>query len=236
MAKSNRPPTPKVEQVEISTLTPHPENPRRGDVEAIAESIEANGFFGVVVAQKSTRHILVGNHRTKGAELAGLTHVPTMWVDVENDVALRIMLADNRTSDFGTYDPAALSSAIDALMETDFGLAGSGYSIDSFGAAAAQSFEPPTINASMSNGSAQADPGSQAAVAEDPNNQGPEMGNFSGGATGAGTPVMKFPGYVVSMTEEEAQFMLDLAEAYYAKTGSIFGFVRNTMMGKASVE
>jgi hypothetical protein len=33
------------EAVLISTLIPHPQNPNKGDVSAISESIEANGFY-----------------------------------------------------------------------------------------------------------------------------------------------------------------------------------------------
>lgn len=35
----------------VDALEPHPDNPRRGDVDAIAESIRHNGFFGAVLVQ-----------------------------------------------------------------------------------------------------------------------------------------------------------------------------------------
>jgi hypothetical protein len=45
-----------------SILSPlNPENPRRGNIEA--ESIDANGFYGAVIAQVSTRRILENHER-----------------------------------------------------------------------------------------------------------------------------------------------------------------------------
>ena len=49
--------------VRIDSLTAHPENPRRGNIEAVAESIDANGFYGAVIAQVSTRRILENRER-----------------------------------------------------------------------------------------------------------------------------------------------------------------------------
>ena len=49
-----------VEQVATGDLIPHPDNPRHGDVPAIVESIKANGWFGTIVAQRSTSHVLAG--------------------------------------------------------------------------------------------------------------------------------------------------------------------------------
>lgn len=93
-----------MESVALSSLKPHPKNPRQGDVGAIYESIEANGFYGAVVAQKSTGHVLAGNHRMLAAQHAGAGSVPVVWVDVDDETALRIPLADNRTNDVASYD------------------------------------------------------------------------------------------------------------------------------------
>ena len=82
------------ELVAIDALTPHPENPRRGDIEAVAESIDQNDFYGAVIAQVSTRRILVGNHRWKAAKKRGALFIPVLWVDCDDDRARRILLAD----------------------------------------------------------------------------------------------------------------------------------------------
>lgn len=60
-------------KVRLDRLATHPENPRQGDVAAIAASIETNGFYGAVVAQKSSGHVLAGNHRLLAARERGDT-------------------------------------------------------------------------------------------------------------------------------------------------------------------
>jgi DNA modification methylase len=115
-----------VVQVPTGDLKPHPKNPRKGNVGVIADSIRANGFYGAVVAQKSTGHILAGNHRWRAAQEAGMPDVPVLWVDVDDERALRILLADNRTSDVATNDPAVLAELLAGLPD----LTGTGYQPD----------------------------------------------------------------------------------------------------------
>jgi ParB-like chromosome segregation protein Spo0J len=115
-----------VEDVDISTLIEHPQNPRRGNVGVVLESMKENGFFGTIVAQRSTRRILAGNHRFKAAKAAGMKTLPVAWVDVDDERATKILLADNRTSDLATYDEAVLSSMLKELAD-GIGLVGTGY-------------------------------------------------------------------------------------------------------------
>jgi len=116
-----------IEQVPIGSLQPHPRNPRRGDVGAIQASIGHHGFYGTVVAQRSSRRILAGNHRWLAAQAAGLTEVPVAWVDVDDEQAERILLVDNRSNDLASYDDGALLDLLRELQATDDGLAGTGF-------------------------------------------------------------------------------------------------------------
>lgn len=108
----------------VHLLTPHPDNPRHGDVAVIGESVRENGFYGVLIVQRSTGHVLAGTHRLLAAREQGLTTVPVVWLDVDDDRARRILLADNRSSDLATYDESALA---ELLAELDGDYAGSGY-------------------------------------------------------------------------------------------------------------
>jgi site-specific DNA-methyltransferase (adenine-specific) len=54
--------------VAVDDLQAHPANPRRGNVDAIRESIRVNGWHGVIVAQASTGRIVVGTHRWLAAK------------------------------------------------------------------------------------------------------------------------------------------------------------------------
>lgn len=114
------------ELVPIDSLETHPENPRQGDLGAIGDSIAHNGFYGAVVAQRSTGRVLAGNHRLLAARQQGLSEVPVTWVDVDDVQAKRIMLVDNRSNDVASYDTAALVEVLRGLDD----LAGTGYDGD----------------------------------------------------------------------------------------------------------
>jgi DNA modification methylase len=116
-----------VELVAVDAVQPHPRNPRKGSLPGIAESIRVNGFYGAIVAQRSTGHILAGNHRYQAAVAEGITEIPVMWLDVDDERATKIMLADNRTSDLGTYDDELLAALLADMEATSEGLLGTGY-------------------------------------------------------------------------------------------------------------
>jgi hypothetical protein len=117
------------ERVDIDSLTPHPENPRQGDVGAISASLNDHGFYGTVVAQVSTRRVLAGNHRIESARALGLDEVAVAWVDVDDDEARAIMLADNRSSDVAAYDTQALAELLAAIEQSGAGLDGTLYTL-----------------------------------------------------------------------------------------------------------
>ena len=114
------------ELVDVRSLKPHPKNANRSDAGLIAESIETNGWYGQIIAQRSTGHILVGHHRLQAAQQLGATEVPVTWVDVDNTRALKIMLADNATAAAAHRDEQALADLLSELQLTDT-LTGTGY-------------------------------------------------------------------------------------------------------------
>ena len=113
----------------IESIQPHPRNANNGDLGAIDESVEVNGFFGRILVQKSTRFILVGSHRWEIARRKGAEIIPSTVLDVDDETALRIMLADNRTARLGQDDGAALSVLLEELARGS-GLEGTGYTGD----------------------------------------------------------------------------------------------------------
>lgn len=121
----------KFRQAPVAELTPHPENPRQGDVGAIHTSIEANGFYGAIIVQKSTGRVLAGNHRLQAAVAAGASKVPIIEVDVDDDTALKILLADNRTNDLASYDNQILTDLLTGIAQQNpQALLGTGYDGD----------------------------------------------------------------------------------------------------------
>lgn len=107
----------------IHELQPHPDNPRKGDIGAINESVETNGFYGAVVAQQSTGYVLAGNHRLLVAEAQGITTLPVIWVDVNDEQARRILTVDNRSNDLADWDDRKLAELLGEMPD----LTGSGF-------------------------------------------------------------------------------------------------------------
>lgn len=104
--------------VAVELISEHPQNPNRGDVDLIGESLQENGFYGSLVVQRSTGYILVGNHRYRAAKALGLSEVPVTYVDVDDERAAKIMIADNKIAGAGEMDEtilARLFEEIDAI-------------------------------------------------------------------------------------------------------------------------
>lgn len=109
--------------VPVDSLEPHPENARQGDVGAISESLRVNGIYRPLLVQKSSNLILKGNNTWQAVKALGWKEVPVTYADVEDDEAVRIMLADNRLADKAGYYNVALASV---LMDLD-SLDGTGF-------------------------------------------------------------------------------------------------------------
>jgi len=116
-----------IEQVAIDLLKHHPRNANNGDVEAIKKSLAVNGWYGSVVANLSTKHILAGNHRVMAAKALGWETVPVQWVDVTPEEELRILVVDNRTTRIGQDDTTKITDILAELANTPIGLDGTGY-------------------------------------------------------------------------------------------------------------
>lgn len=111
----------------IDSVRAHPNNPRNGDIDAIAQSIERNGFVSPVIAQRSTGHIIAGNHRYYALMQLGSGAIPVVWVDMDDTQAKEYMLADNRTSDLGNYDNSNLVALLQEIEEDRGDLHSTGY-------------------------------------------------------------------------------------------------------------
>lgn len=117
-------------------LNPFHRNPRRGDVDAIAGSLKANGQFKPIVVNRGTHtgrpdEVLAGNHtlaailqlREQNPFEPNWNRVLVHVLDVDEDMANRIVLVDNRSFEMGegTDDQVAFE-----LLNT-IGTTGTGY-------------------------------------------------------------------------------------------------------------
>lgn len=106
-------------------VRPYADNPRNGDVDAIAASILEVGCYRPVYAWAKTGEILAGNHTYAALLSLGAQQVPIAWVEADTMTeARKIVLGDNRHADRGRYDEALLLAELRAL---DGDLEGTGY-------------------------------------------------------------------------------------------------------------
>lgn len=108
-----------IERVPLDSLVLYPGNPRRGDVDVIADSMRVNAQYEPLVVQASTRRVLAGNHRLLAAQNLGWEEIDVVLVDVDDEHARRIMLSSNRTSELGSFDEELLVTQLNALAELD---------------------------------------------------------------------------------------------------------------------
>ncbi|TCO47320.1 ParB/RepB/Spo0J family partition protein [Actinocrispum wychmicini] len=113
--------------VRLDEIRPHPDNPNKGDVDVIGDSIDENGFFGAVLVQQATGYILGGEHRYRAARQKGLAELPALVLDVDDDRARRILLVDNRSAQRAVWDDQRLLAMLQELAEAPAGVAGTGF-------------------------------------------------------------------------------------------------------------
>ena len=132
------------ELVAPSALHPHPQNPNHGRTEEIAASILTNGFFGAVLAQKGTGVIIAGEHRWRAATDAGSPELPVIWLDVDDERAMRIMIADNQFARLAEWDESDLVEVLQGLSGGMDGLDGIGFTENDLKDLVAK-LNPPTL-------------------------------------------------------------------------------------------
>jgi Predicted transcriptional regulators len=101
----------------VERLRPLPGNPRRGDVESVARSYSRFGQRKPIVARREGEDatVIAGNHQLAAAKELGWTHLAVVWVDDDEVTAKAFALADNRTSDLGTYDDSDLLAMLQSI-------------------------------------------------------------------------------------------------------------------------
>jgi hypothetical protein len=126
------------EEVQLRGLKYYHQNPRVGNLEKVAESLRSNSQFKPIVVNRGTKtgrenEILAGNHTAKAAKSLGWKKIKVAWVDVDDDHARRIVLADNGSTDDATYDPGLLAQLLEDQKKQTGHLIGTTYSDDVLG-------------------------------------------------------------------------------------------------------
>lgn len=108
--------------VPIDSLHGLPNNPRRGDVNAVMASLSRFGQRKPIVVRKDDGRILAGNHTWQAAKQLGWTEIAVAFVGDDDITAQAYALADNRTAELGDYDDNLLKELIEAVAEVDVNL------------------------------------------------------------------------------------------------------------------
>jgi site-specific DNA-methyltransferase (adenine-specific) len=94
-------------------------NPRRGDIDAVARSLDRFGQRKPIVARRSDRQVVAGNHTLQAARKLGWDEIAVVWVDDDEVTAKAFALADNRTAELGDYDDQLLGDLLKAVGDVD---------------------------------------------------------------------------------------------------------------------
>lgn len=117
-----------LEYVPVKDLRTFHRNPRQGNTGMIAQSLRINGQYKPIVINRGTHtgrpnEVLAGNHTLMAARDEAWEEIAGVWVDVDDDQAGRIVAADNRIGDLGSYDERLLAELLGDLPDLD----GTGY-------------------------------------------------------------------------------------------------------------
>lgn len=93
-------------------------NPRRGDVAAVVRSLERFGQRKPITANRAGV-VSAGNHTLAAARELGWSEIAVVWTDDDDVTAKAWALADNRTSDLGSYDDQVLADFIAEVRAYD---------------------------------------------------------------------------------------------------------------------
>jgi hypothetical protein len=118
------------EHVELSRLVPHPMNANEADLGLLCDLVAANGFAGAVLAQESTGLLIDGEHRWRTALEKGMTGLPVLWLDVDDDQRDRLLASLNESTRRGRNDESKLVALLTGLAQTPRGLEGAAFDGD----------------------------------------------------------------------------------------------------------
>jgi site-specific DNA-methyltransferase (adenine-specific) len=126
---SHEQPQAAAEWIAPDTLVPWAKNPRDNEhaVQAIADSISRFGFAAPIVARRADLRVIAGHTRLKAAQRLNLDLVPVRLLDVTEQEADALALADNRLGELAEWDDAALGEALAELRAQGADLDGLGW-------------------------------------------------------------------------------------------------------------
>ena len=108
--------------LKLSEITPYENNPRKKGkaVEAVKISIKKYGFRVPVIVNKD-KILVCGHTRLEAAKILGLEEIPAIFAeDLTDEQVKAFRIADNKVSEFSTWDLEKLEKEIEGLDEDEF--------------------------------------------------------------------------------------------------------------------
>lgn len=117
---------PAAEWVPIEKLLPWVKNPRKNEpaVAPVAESIRTFGFGAPIVARRQNFEVIAGHTRLKAAKVLGLKTVPVRFMDLTDDEAHKLAIADNKLNELADWDKLGLAGLLGDMSKEDATLLG----------------------------------------------------------------------------------------------------------------
>lgn len=110
-------------------LIPYENNPRNNDnaVDYVAKSIKEFGFKVPIVISKDNV-VITGHTRLKASEKLGIEEIPCILADdLTEEQVKAYRLADNKVSEFSSWDFDKLDIELESLKDLDFELTDFGF-------------------------------------------------------------------------------------------------------------
>lgn len=113
----------------IESLKPWQRNPRKNEaaVASVAESIRKFGFSAPIVARQENCMVIAGHTRLKAAQKLGLTHVPVRLMDLSEEDAQLLAMADNKLGEIAEWDDEGLARVLADLKASGADVTASGF-------------------------------------------------------------------------------------------------------------
>ena len=111
-------------KIKVEDLIPYINNPRNNEnaVDKVASSIKEFGFKNPIVIDKNNV-IINGHTRLLASKKLGLKEVPVIVADDLSEAQVKAFrIADNKTSEYATWDEELLKIELEQLEEMNFNL------------------------------------------------------------------------------------------------------------------
>lgn len=111
-----------IETVELADLVMDKKNARKHNdrnIKEVQRSLDEFGQHAPLVVQRKTNRILVGNGRYEAMLRLGWTEASVLFVDDDDETAVRRALADNRTAELAEWDDKVLHDLVSEIGATE---------------------------------------------------------------------------------------------------------------------